>query len=66
MNLEIRRLGETLVKEINTSEIPLEAKRLVVSEILAKLEAETNKAILLEVEMVKKTEKETESEDVDG
>lgn len=56
MNLEIRKLEETIVSVINSSQIPTEAKRLVVADVLRKLEVQADKEVMLEVQMAKQNE----------
>ena len=63
MNVEIRRLEEALVNDINASRVPTEVKRLVVMEVLMKLEAQVEKEIALEMQALSKSEEEnTEKE----
>ena len=56
MNLEIRKLEETIVSIVNSSQIPTEAKRLVVAEVLRKLEVQADKEVMLEIQMAKQNE----------
>lgn len=56
MNLEIRKLEETIVSIVNSSQIPTEAKRLVVADVLRKLEVQADKEVMLEVQMAKQNE----------
>lgn len=60
MNVEIRRLEENLVNDINASRVPTEVKRLVVMEVLMKLEAQVEKEIAFELQSLnaENTEKE--------
>lgn len=57
MNLELRWLEENMVELINSVNLPIEAKRLVVCEILHKLEVEAEKIIYNEMQEKKKEEK---------
>ena len=50
MNVELRRLQENLVEVINLAQLPIEAKRLVVCEVLHKLEEQANKEIYCELQ----------------
>lgn len=50
MNTALRQFQEAMVDLINSAPLPVEAKRLVVSEILHKLEVETNRAIAYEIQ----------------
>lgn len=59
MNVALRQLGENLVDLINSASLPTEAKRLVVREILTKLEVQAEKEILMELQAQTK-EKESE------
>lgn len=63
MNVELRKLQEDLVDVINASCSPTEAKRLVVCEILHKLEVQANKEIAYEINEQKK---QAESEETKG
>ena len=56
MNVEIRKLEETIVHAVNASQIPTEAKRLVVADVLRKLEVQAEKDILLEMQVAKQNE----------
>ena len=48
MNLEIRKLEDNLISVLNGSNIPIEAKRYVVLNVLHLVEKEADKAILAE------------------
>ena len=50
MNAELRRLQENMVELINSFKLPTEAKRLVVCDILHKLEVQANKEIYCELQ----------------
>ena len=50
MNAELRKMQENMVELINSFQLPTEAKRLVVFEILNKLEIQANKEIVLELQ----------------
>lgn len=56
MNLEFRRLQENLVNQINAAQLPIEGKRLVVLEILHKIEMEAERIIIQEIEEQKQQE----------
>lgn len=56
MNLEIRKLEEAIVTAVNSSQIPTEAKRLVVADVLRKLETQADKEIMLEIQLAKQNE----------
>lgn len=62
MNAELRRLGENMVNLINSAQLPTEAKRLVVCEVLHKLEVQAEKDIVLELQQTIKEEKESKEE----
>lgn len=49
MDLMIMRFREKLVQDINESPLPLEVKRLVLSEIITKVEIATNEVIQKEL-----------------
>jgi len=50
MNLALRRFEENMVNLINSAQLPTEAKRLVVHEILTKLEVQAEKEVLMELQ----------------
>ena len=66
MNLIIRRFEQKLISCINDEPLPIELKRLVLKDILEQVEAESNKAINIELtnESVEQSSEEV-SEDVD-
>lgn len=49
MNKEIRQLEDNLITVLNSSEIPIEAKRYVLLNVLNLVEKEANKAIYAEM-----------------
>lgn len=61
MNAELRKLQENMVELINSFQLPTEAKRLVVFEILNKLEIQANKEIVLELQRKEGEEENGES-----
>ena len=61
MNLALRKFEENMVNLINSAQLPTEAKRLVVHEVLTKLEIQAEKDIIAEIQ-AQKEEKESESE----
>lgn len=61
MNVELRKLQENMVHIINSAQLPTEAKRLVVFELLHKLEVQAEKDIMFELQEIAK-EKEKENE----
>ena len=58
MNAELRRLQENMVELINAFNLPTEAKRLVVCDILYKLEVQAHKEIMAEIQEIKEETKE--------
>lgn len=50
MNVEIRSLEQTIVKVLNASRLPTEVKRLVVADVLRKLEVQAESDILAEMQ----------------
>ena len=58
MNAELRRLQENMVELINAFNLPTEAKRLVVIDILHKLEVQANKEIIMEIQAQQEETKE--------
>ena len=63
MNLVLRRFEENMVNLINSTPLTTEAKRLVVHEILTKLEVQAEKDILAELQ-AQKEEKESDSNEL--
>lgn len=61
MNAELRKMQENMVELINSFQLPTEAKRLVVFEILNKLEIQANKEIVLELQRKEGEEENGES-----
>ena len=53
MNAELRRLQENMVELLNSFQLPTEAKRLVVCDIMYKLEVQANKEIMYEIQETK-------------
>lgn len=65
-SLAIREVRENIINYLNKISLPMEAKRLVVKEILGQLESASEQEILLQLkerEKVKKEEKEEEEEE---
>lgn len=52
MNRQIRQLEDDLISTLNGSNIPVEAKRYVVLDVLHLLEKEADKAILEEIRAI--------------
>jgi len=53
LNLEIRKLRDTILLLANNSPIPTEAKRLVLCEVKAMIEQEADKEIINESKQLK-------------
>lgn len=49
MNLMIRQFREHMIQEINASQLPIEAKRLVLAEIMKQIEAVADNVIKQEL-----------------
>lgn len=64
MNVTMRQFQENMVNLVNSAPLPIEAKRLVVCEVLHKIEEQANIQIACEIqERIKREEaKETEEE----
>ena len=58
MNAELRRLQENMVELLNAFNLPTEAKRLVVCDILHKLEVQAHKEIMMEIQAQQEETKE--------
>lgn len=50
MNLAVRELQENMIEVINSAKLPTEVKRLVVCDVLYKLEVQANKEIAYEIQ----------------
>ena len=49
MNLKIRRLEEELLEILNASDVEIEVKRLILTDLLNLVESQSNKVILKEL-----------------
>lgn len=49
MNTKIRKLEDEIVNILNKSDVPIEAKRLVISDVLHIVTKEADKTIVLEM-----------------
>ena len=49
MNFNIRKLEDDIISILNGSEVPIEAKRLILAEILDKVNKEAERVISLEI-----------------
>lgn len=56
MNAELRQFQEKMVDLINSARLPTEAKRLVVCEVLHKLEVQADREIAYEIQEQSKQE----------
>lgn len=62
MNLEIRKLNDSLCETLNQSTLPIEVKRLVVDKILNVLTEASNEMVKREIDEIISNEKEKENE----
>lgn len=62
MNLEIRKLNDSLCDTLNQSTLPIEVKRLVVDKILNVLTEASNEMVKQEIDEIISNEKEKENE----
>ncbi len=62
MNLEIRKLNDSLCETLNQSTLPIEVKRLVVDKILNVLTEASNEMVKQEIDEIISNEKEKENE----
>lgn len=62
MNLEIRKLNDSLCDTLNQSTLPIEVKRLVVDKILNVLTEASNEMVKREIDEIISNEKEKENE----
>ena len=51
MNLKIRRLEDELVEILDASDVEIEVKRLILTDLLNLVESQANKVILKELEL---------------
>ena len=49
MNTKIRKLEDEIIDALNKSDVPIEAKRLIISDVLHIVTKEADKAIALEI-----------------
>lgn len=64
MDLEIRTLGRTMEKLLEGSRLPPEVKRLILSELLSKVTAESQEAVMEQAEQIRHKEVEQDAESV--
>lgn len=66
MDLKIREFRENLIKYINSAELPIEIKRLVVKEIYGEIDDCANDIINSQIEARKEQEEKKEGEDAES
>lgn len=66
MNLEIRRFEQNLIRMINESELPIEAKRLVMKDVLHQVESVADDQVKKEHEAQKDAENNESVEEQGG
>ena len=62
MELEYRQFSSNIIKYTNESPLPWEFKRLALKDILSQVEAETNKVLQSELQILETSNTNTESE----
>lgn len=48
-NLEIRKLEDEIIRLLNVTDVPIEAKRLIIKDVLNIVEKEADKVIMVEL-----------------
>ena len=59
-NLEIREFSQAIINFVNQSTLPMEVKRLVLKDIMAQIETETNKVLTEEIRYREETHREAD------
>lgn len=66
MNLEIHRFKETIINVVNMSPLPIEVKRMALSEITMAVSDASKNALEEELKKFKEQQKNSEEENADG
>ena len=66
MNLKIRRLEDELVEILDASDVEIEVKRLILTDLLNLVESQANKVILKELELSQPITEYGEMKDAEG
>lgn len=66
MNIKIRTLEETLLGELNASDVPMEVKRLILSDLLTMVTKQADATIQAELMLKQENQEERNSQDEQG
>lgn len=61
-SLQIREFSQSIINFVNTSQLPIEVKRLALKDILSQVEEETNKVLQSELQIRETSNTHAESE----
>ena len=66
MNIDIRTLEETLLGELNASDVPMEVKRLILSDLLTMVTKQSDTTIQAELMLKQDNQEERNGQDEQG
>lgn len=66
MNIKIRTLEETLLGELNASDVPMEVKRLILSDLLTMVTKQADATIQAELMLKQDNQEERNGQDEQG
>lgn len=66
MNIDIRTLEETLLGELNASDVPMEVKRLILSDLLTMFTKQADTTIQAELMLKQDNQEERNGQDEQG
>ena len=66
MNIKIRTLEETLLGELNASDVPMEVKRLILSDLLTMVTKQSDTTIQAELMLKQDNQEERNGQDEQG
>lgn len=66
MNIKIRTLEETLLGELNASDVPMEVKRLILSDLLTMVTKQADTTIQAELMLKQDNQEERNGQDEQG
>lgn len=66
MNIDIRTLEETLLGELNASDVPMEVKRLILSDLLTMVTKQADTTIQAELMLKQDNQEERNGQDEQG
>ena len=59
-SLQIREFSQSIINFINTSQLPIEVKRLALKDIMTQIETETNKVLTEEIRYREEAQREAD------